>query len=1019
MDQNPNLTNPQIRGVNRRPSRSYFIPAGDEACARLGDRGLSDRFFLLNGLWQFHYENPSNDSTAGDVGAATWQAIEVPGHWQLQGYGRPQYTNVMYPFPSDPPYIPSENTEGWYRREFRLPRRWMGNRIFLRFEGVDSAFELRMNGHFVGYSQGSRIPSEFDVTDFVASDQNSLEVRVYQWSWGSYLEDQDMWWLSGIFRDVYLLARPQQHIQDIELSAVPSCDADDQGVLRAQVTVSNQGSERLVDAKVRVRIWDDEDATRVRGETIVAVSAEIGESVQSEVAVSVASVKLWSAESPTLYPVTVSLCHSDGRELEVVGDHIGFRTVKIESGLLCVNGVPVMLKGVNRHEFDPVRGRAVPLAMMEYDVRLMKQSNINAVRTAHYPDDPRFLALCDRYGLYVIDEADLESHGVAEAGNRDLLSNDSNWQAAYLDRMERMVERDKNHPSVIIWSLGNESGYGINHAAMYAWTKQRDPSRPVHYERDSEAKTADIVSTMYTSVEELDNLGQVPLNKPHILCEYAHAMGNGPGSLKEYWDVFYRHPRLQGGFVWEWIDHGLLRREPDGQSWYAYGGDFGDYPNDGHFVIDGLLFPDRTPSPALDALKQAMSPVYFETRIEPGQFQVTNRYDFLSLDHLTANWTLWAGNALIDSGTQPFPELRPGRSGLLVIRSSKIRRGTLLKVSARIKEPTPFADIYHEVGFGEQVLSPHSPIGMRQTDIIEADVDDKAIVLKFCDGQMVFHHRSGRMKSWTVAGRNLIVEGPRLNLWRSPTDNDIHLARMWRSFKLDHLQERVDEVEFRQVSPELCELQVQSRLAPPALAWGLSVKCHYRIFGSGDVRLTVSVEPEGDGPEIWPRLGFALALPKALDSVTWSGRGPGESYVDSAHGQRLGTYSSTVEDLYTPYIYPQENGNHVDTAWVALMAPSGAGFLAVAEERLEFSISPFEQAAIEAATHRHLLRPSNDKHWLYLDYRQQGLGSAICGPGPLPPHNFEAGPVSWSIRLRGFDTNSLSPETASRMAQGD
>ncbi len=1020
------LSRPDVREIHREPSRSYFIPFAEEAAARSGERGLSDRFMLLNGVWQFHYDaqvETSDTATEGGqafrVEPAAWDTITVPGHWQLAGYGRPHYTNVMYPFPADPPWVPAENPEGWYRRSVQLPSEWEGSSIFLRFEGVDGAFAVNVNGQFAGYSQGSRMPAEFDVTRYLQPGENQIDVRVYQWSWASYLEDQDMWWLSGIFRDVYLLARPTVYLRDLAVRA--DLGVDRQGQLHVTAEVENRGQIGVDGYQLAVRCYESspQGALLTSATAVVAVSAADTASVCVPLALT--AVIAWSAENPRLYQVTVALMDPNGQVEEVVAQDAGFRTVAIEAGLLKVNGQAIRFKGVNRHEFHPELGRAIGVDIMEQDVLLMKQHNINAVRTSHYPDDPRFLELCDRYGLWVIDEADLECHGMQIAGDWDRLSNDPAWRAAYIERMERMVERDKNHPSVIIWSLGNESGYGENHAAMAEWARRRDPTRKIHYERDLEARTADVYSTMYTSVRDLESLGQRhDVEKPHILCEYAHAMGNGPGNLEDYWDVFYRYPRLQGGFVWEWIDHGIAQHDAEGHLWYAYGGDFGEYPHDGHFVIDGLLFPDRTPSPALAQLKKAIEPV----RLAPDSaqragFTVVNRYDFLTLDHLEAVWAVYDGERLINAGVAALPTLRPGQSGAWSVPGDQVTDAHRISVSVRLKRPTAWAPAGHEVAFAERPpLETEYRLAAPPGRQLAPTLDGRTLTVRFWDGEVVFDRRWGTLSAWRLGGRDLIVRGPRLELWRAPTDNDVWMADAWRSLYLPQLTQRIDRVEINAPHKDVLEFVAVGRLAPPVLGWGLAVRYRYRVYASGDLLLTVSADPEGQGPELWPRFGLTWVLPEALDQVTWYGRGPSESYVDSYRGSRWGIYQRAVDRIGTPYLYPQENGNHVDTAWVALTNLSGQGLLAIAQGPLEFSASRYSTEALDAATHRHQLA-AESAVYLHLDYRQQALGSASCGPAPLPAYRLPAAPVTWSVRLRGFDRNAVSPMALSRTRLAD
>ena len=659
--------------------RTAFVPFPDTASARSYEPTLSPAFRSLSGNWRFHLAPRPSSAPAGFTEAGFddkgWAELPVPSHWQLEGHGHPQYTNVAYPFPVDPPRVPSENPTGCYRREAEIDPSWLepGSTVVLRFEGVDSAFHLYWNGAPVGYSQGSRLPSEFDVTKWATAGRNVLAVVVYQWSDGSYLEDQDMWWLSGIFRDVSLLWRPPAHLADVVVEA-PYDPAKGIGtvVVRASVAGVATGGAGLA---VGTEVYDGQ-------QLITGALASVAGGLATA-RLDCGAIAPWSAEVPRLYEVVVTLQAADGSVIEVVAVKVGFRHIERREGRFFFNGEAITLRGVNRHEFHPDHGRAVPLSFMVSDVIAMKRHNINAVRTAHYPPDPRFLDLCDFYGLYVIDEADLECHGFGMVGDENRLSNDPSWLPAYLDRLERMVARDRNHPSILFWSLGNESGCGSNHTAMAARAREMDGSRLVHYERCPEAEMADVYGSMYTDLATLAALGaKTDLDKPHLLSEYGHAMGNGPGSLKEYWDVIESYPRLQGGFVWEWLDHGL--RFPGGSrpGAFAYGGDFGDDPNDGNFVITGLLFPDRTPSPALAELAKVQQPAEISLVDPGGKLEVRNRYDFLSLSHLEASWSLLDDGVLAAQGAlglsrpareRPSPS-SPGRS-----------RSSLARLSSRFR----------------------------------------------------------------------------------------------------------------------------------------------------------------------------------------------------------------------------------------------------------------------------------------------------------------------------------------------
>ena len=586
------------------------------------------------------------------VSAAGWDRIPVPSNWQMHGYGIPQYTNVNYPYPIDPPHVPQENPVGLYRRAFAVPADWKGRQVFLVFDGVDSAFYCWVNGRQVGYSQGSHMPSEFNVTAFLKpGGKNTLDVQVFQWSDGSYLEDQDMWRLSGIFRDVYLFSAPPLHLRDVFIRTPLDRDCR-HATLHVQARLRNYGAAAK-SHRVQAQLLDGAGGKVLDAEVGRVGALAAGREKLLEARFPIAEPALWSAETPYLYTLLLTLLDSKGNTVEIESFPVGFRQVEIRGGRFLVNGKPVLLRGVNRHESDPDTGHAVSFDSMARDIEMMKRHNINAVRTSHYINDPRWYDLCNRYGLYVVDEADLETHGFGYIAD-DIPTRRPEWKAAFVDRAERMVERDKNQPCVVIWSLGNESGFGPNHQAMTERIRRTDPTRPIHYEGERATPgydgppVGDIESVMYPTVDFLQEQGRKKDPRPFFVCEYAHAMGNGPGNLKEYWDAIRAHPRLMGGCVWEWCDHGIRqrlrrasRRTKKGADWFAYGGDFGDQPNDGNFCIDGLVFPDRRPHPALLEYKKVLEPVAVDAvDLAKGRVKLRNRYDFLALDHLDAHWRL-------------------------------------------------------------------------------------------------------------------------------------------------------------------------------------------------------------------------------------------------------------------------------------------------------------------------------------------------------------------------------------------
>ncbi len=759
-----------------------------------------------------------------------------------------------------------------------------------------------VNGSYVGTARGSRLPVEFDVGWALRpGEENVVAVRVHQWSSGSYLEDQDMWWLSGIFRDVTLLGRPPAAIDDVFVHA----DYD---------PVTGAGILR-VDASVDVHV------------VIPALGVDIS---GGEPAV-VDRVEPWSAELPRLYECVIA---SAGERVVLP---VGFRRVTIEDDLLLVNGHRVLLRGVNRHEFSCDAGRAVSEADMRRDVELMKAHNVNAVRTSHYPPHPRFLSLCDERGLYVIDECDLETHGFVEVGWRRNPTDDPAWEDACLDRMRRMVERDKNHPSVILWSLGNESGSGRNLAAMASWARARDPSRPLHYEGDPAC--SDVYSRMYASHAEVDAIGRDG-DRPFVLCEYAHAMGNGPGGLADYDTLFERHPRCQGGFVWEWIDHGL--RRADGS--FAYGGDFGEDMHDGAFCIDGLVFGDRTPSPGLVELKKVFEPVRI-TRAG-GRIRVENRHVFRDLSYLRFEWVFEEEGVVVASG-----ELRVG--GLPAGAVAELEPPALPEVTRESWLTVRALDSGHEVAWGQIA------------------VHERALT-----------HIEGGAASLDLVRR---FGSPRLDLWRAPTDNDeAEFAAVWRARGLDRLQHRT-----LSVRTEGGALVVRTRVAAPGTDEGVLATYAWTAIDGG-LALALDIVPDRRWDFPLPRLGVRFAVP-VTDRVAWFGRGPGEAYPDSRLAARVGRFELSVAEMQTPYVRPQENGNRTEVRWAQVGDLRLEG-----RPHFELTVRPWTSEALDAAGHQEDLVPS-DRLWVNADLAHNGLGSASCGPGVLPQYRLEAKPTRFEL----------------------
>lgn len=935
----------------------------------------------LNGDWRFRYSDSADIAEDFAVETAeeeaeqpendAWTTMPVPAHWQLNGFGAPIYTNMRYPFPVDPPRLPNQNPTGDYRRTFFLPGDWDEQGVVLRFDGVDSCAKVWLNGVELGVIAGSRLPAEFDISDIVRRDApNTLAVRVHQWSSGSYLEDQDMWWLSGIFRDVTLLARPAGGIDDYTITASYDYETSS-GVL-------------LVDADVPATVSIPE----------LGIEARTGDEVM------VAAVEPWSAENPRLYRGTLRTA------TESIEVSIGFRTVAIVDGVLTVNGRRLLFRGVNRHEFDPLTGRTVDEDLMRRDIVLMKQHNINAVRTSHYPPHPRFLELCDEYGLWVIDECDFETHGFFPVKWKPISVNptdDPRWEAALVDRMARMVQRDKNRPSVIIWSLGNECGPGRNLGAMADYARRADSTRVLHYERDWSCEYVDIYSRMYAGYDEVDAIGrgvEEPLadpvlderrrKMPFILCEYAHAMGNGPGGLTEYQELFEKYPRCQGGFVWEWIDHGLLTRAADGTEFYAYGGDFGEEMHDGNFVADGLVFPDRTPSPGLGEFKKVIEPV--RITITGRTVTVHNQYDLIGLDHLEFVWVLEEAGNLVAEGSLGRVSAGPGEAGRLELPVlPETTEETWLTVKAILPAATSWAPARHEVAWAQAQVrgaqaDVHAPNGMPA--IAAPQIGTDRITL----GNAVFDRAAGRLER---VG-DLVIDGPLLDVWRAPIDNDRSFSwdprsPEWETLGLNRIHHRVDTVQVEEGA-----LVVRTRAAPAGTELGFHTTYRWRALDDG-IGVTVLIEPDGPWTVALPRVGVRMGLPAGLDHVEWFGLGPNEAYADSKRAARVGRFSSTVDALQTPYVFPQENGNRMGTRTLLVHDGTGSG-LQVEGADFAFTARRWTSHDLAAARHTAELTPT-DRVWLNLDYGQNGLGSGSCGPGPLPPYLLSAAPVELALRF--------------------
>jgi beta-galactosidase len=893
----------------------------------------------LDGRWEFRLAPRPEDAPRALSNTRGWQEVEVPGLWTMQGFGRPHYTNIVMPFPDVPPHVPEQNETGIYRRTFTIPRGWRSRPVVLDFGGAEGVLYVLVNGEPVGIAKDARTPAAFDISGLVRHDgPNELVAVVVRWSDASFVEDQDQWWQAGLPRSIRLVSPT---VRDMEWRA---------GIDGQFVVLAEEGDIRLLDA---------------RGHAVATGTLQDGK-LDGEVR----HPCLWSAEDPALYTLELS---AGG---ETVSTSVGFRELEIRERQLLVNGEPVLFAGVNRHEHDDVRGRALTRASMERDVRLMKQFNINAVRTSHYPNDPYWLDLCDRFGLYVIDEANVESHAFY-----DELCRDPTYRNQWVERVANMVERDKNHPSVILWSLGNESGYGPNHDAAAGWVRARDPLRPLHYEgairRDWSGgrPSTDVVCPMYPELERVEAWAAAKTDdpRPMILCEYSHAMGNSNGGLSDYFTAFRRHDALQGGFIWEWVDHGILQRDKRGREYWAYGGDFGDTPHDSNFCADGIVWPDRTPHPALHELKFLAQPVHVEAR-GGGRFRIHNRHHFTGLDGYRGEWEVTVDGERRKGGRLPALRVPPGEALDVALTLPHTTGGErFITFRFFLRHAEEWAPAGHEVAW-QQLPLPGRASRSARGRAVKAGSDG---VLEADRVRAVFDLSAGVLRELALDGRNLLVEGPRLQLWRAPTDNDglpqvpsrqSGVLPRWLELGLDRLQ--LDAVSARAGGSAVELVHRAGRL--------VTHRQRYRLLDTGELHVENVVELSPKLRDV-PRIGAGLALLPGLEHLTWYGRGPLEAYSDRLAATVVGRFESTVAEEYVPYIVPQEHGHHPDARWLTLTDGAGFGLHVRGLPTIGFGASHFSAADLTRARHTNELEPRAEV-LLSLDHAQRGLGTASCGP---------------------------------------
>ncbi|WP_430971600.1 glycoside hydrolase family 2 TIM barrel-domain containing protein [Sunxiuqinia rutila] len=1015
--------NEQVIGINKLPARatSYSFSTPDEALT--GNREQA-RMLSLNGSWKFHFTADSKDRPTDfyqqDQLYSEWDDITVPSCWEMQGYGTPIYTNVTYPFPNTPPTIERENPVGSYLKKFTLPETWEDNQIILHFGGISSAAYVWLNGELVGYTQGSRLPAEFDITSLVQAGENSLAVQVFRWSDGSYLEDQDHWRMSGLHREVLLLAQPKVSINDFFVRTKFDPQFED-ALFMVRPEISVAGDIATKDWTLETQLYGpNQEATfadplsipvnRVRFEGYPQRDNVYFGLLEAEVK----SPQKWSAESPALYTAVLTLKNEQGEVVEARSTKVGFRHVSTDGGVFRVNGKGVKLYGVNRHDHSPKGGKTVTREEMLKDVLLMKQFNFNSVRTSHYPNDPYFYDLCDEYGLYVVDEANIETH---HAGG--FLTNQPEWLQSFNERVIRMVERDKNHASIVIWSLGNESGTGPNHAAAAGWLKDFDPSRPIHYEGAQGAPShpeykkvgskeywsitnssnptdpafVDMLSRMYPTLEELEGMATSPyIHRPILMCEYAHSMGNSLGNLKEYWDLVRKHDNLMGGHIWDWVDQGITKTDEDGTEYFAYGGDFGDTPNDNNFCLNGVINPDQTLKPQMYECKYVFQPVAWEAyKLEDKQVIVKNRFNFTSLSNYELRWSVSKYGTEIESGVLEDINLLPGESKVIRIPYTKASDDAeyWLRLSAHLKSDTKWEKAGYEIA-KEQMLIPGSkpmvlaPSKGRETVGILTD-DAQQLVIGNKNFEVQFDKQSGYLTSYKANGETFIASPLKPNFWRPLTDND---SRGWRVqerlSKWPELAENFSLTDFTTDATD-SKIRIQTTLENE----GVQLQLAYEVTADARVHVAYAIQiPEEVSEPI--RIGMTTTVPQSMNNMVFYGKGQHENYIDRNQGAEVDVFHGKVSDFIFDYIVPQENGNRTDVRWLNLANAKGQGIMVFGDQPLGTSVWPYTADMLNKARHTNELKEAGF-FTLNIDLTQAGVG----------------GIDSWSLRARPINSYRL------------
>lgn len=1028
--------NPAVFEINKEPAHASLFPYESRKKALDFEQNASKYYQSLNGKWKFKWVRDPNerpkDFYFSNFDDSQWEDFPVPANWEINGYGVPIYVNHPYEFTDkpNPPELPKNyNPVGSYRKRFTLDKSWSKRQVFIHFGAVKSAFYLWVNGRKVGYSQDSKLPAEFDITDYVKTGDNLIAIQVFRWSDGSFLECQDFWRISGIERDVFLWSAPKVHIRDFFVKAGLDDDYEN-GVLDLELSMRNYSGKKRKKLQVIVELLDN------KGQQIGKETIDFGfkdKNIPEQVLTyqrQIPQPKKWTAETPNLYTLLLTLQTKSGKIREVISQKIGFRKVEIKNGQLLVNGVPIYIKGVNRHEHDPNNGHVISEENMLADIQLMKQFNINAVRTAHYPNHPKWYELCDQYGLYVVDEANIESHGMGYDLDKTL-GNKPEWKAAHVARCARMVERDKNHACIITWSLGNEAGNGVNFYAAYDWVKKRDDSRPVQYERaqngwgkKSEVEyNTDILAPMYPWQETMETLVERHPERPLILCEYAHAMGNSLGNFKEYWDFFRQHPRMQGGFIWDWMDQGLYKETEKGKTIFTYGGDYGppDTPSDNNFLINGLVQPDLKPNPHFWEVRKVYQPVLIEEiNLAQGKIKITNDYAFKSLDHLYMDYqVLQDGKVVLDGRVDDLP-LKAGESDKIKIKYKfDIRLGHeyYLDISFQTKEATPLIPAGHEVAWEQfQIIEAQSaqPFSVDISNLppLGVEENEKEARITGVDFEVAFEKNTGNMISYKWKGTEMVRRGLEPNFWRPPVDNDFGAdlpkkLRLWKAPARNTSGLSVQLVANDEEAVVLVERPIFNKDA--------LITTSYRILPNGVIMVTHKLDVLKKGLPMLPKFGMQMAMPKTFNQMNWYGKGPGESYEDRKAGMRIGLYEGSVAEQFHPYIRPQETGNKTELRWMSLTNAEGKGLFFTSDKPFNMSAWHYNNGDLDPGvnkkqTHAGELIERN-LTTVNIDYQQMGVGGIDSwGALSLEKYRLPYQDYEFHFIIRGFDKEEIQEE---------